>query len=359
MPGPTPTRRLPVDPFVTALLCVVGLALLLPAGGAAAPVASDAAVGAVGLLFFLYGARLSTREAMEGLRQWRLHGVVLAITFGLFPLLGVACRIFVPTLLPQQLYQGLLFLCLLPSTVQSSIAFTSIARGNTAAAVCSATFSSLFGIVLTPLLAALLLGTHGAGITSRSLLGIVEQLLLPFLAGQLLRRRIIAALTRHRRILGLVDRGSILLVVYSAFSEAVLGGVWRQVSLPRLGILAVLEAALLALVLVSSALIGRRLGVDQRDRKVIVFCGSKKSLATGIPMATVLFPGPALGLTVLPLMLFHQLQLMVCAVLARRWGAEAVAAGEDHEPAPGRGQTGHLTALGGRPVASCAHGELR
>ncbi|MFI9274946.1 bile acid:sodium symporter family protein [Kitasatospora sp. NPDC052896] len=332
MPGPKPTRRLPVDPFITALLCTVGLALLLPARGAAAPAVSDAAVGAVGLLFFLYGARLSAREALDGLRQWRLHGLVLAVTFALFPLLGVASRVFVPTLLPQQLYQGLLFLCLLPSTVQSSIAFTSIARGNTAAAVCSATFSSLFGIVVTPLLAALLLSTHGGGIGAGSVLGIVEQLLLPFLAGQLLRRWIIGVLTRHRRILGLVDRGSILLVVYSAFSEAVVGGVWGQVSLPRLGVLALLEAALLAVVLTSTTLLARRLGFDRPDRTAIVFCGSKKSLAAGVPMATVLFPGPSLGLIVLPLMLFHQLQLMVCAVLARRWGAAAAA--EEPGPAP-------------------------
>ncbi|MGF1428213.1 bile acid:sodium symporter family protein [Kitasatospora sp. LaBMicrA B282] len=322
MPAPTPSRRLPLDPFITALLATVGLALVLPARGAAATGVSHAAVGAVGLLFFLYGARLSPREALDGLRQWRLHTLVLAVTFGLFPLLGLAARLLVPAVLPLQLYQGLLFLCLLPSTVQSSIAFTSIARGNTAAAVCSASFSSLFGIVLTPLLAALLLDTHG-GIGAGAVLGIAGQLLLPFLAGQLLRRRLTGLLTRHVRVLGLVDRGSILLVVYSAFGAAVTGGLWHQVSIPRLLVLGAVEALLLATVLAATTLLARRLGFGRADRTAIVFCGSKKSLAAGIPMATVLFPGPAVGLVVLPLMLFHQLQLMVCAVLARRWGAAA------------------------------------
>ncbi|GAB2700548.1 bile acid:sodium symporter family protein [Kitasatospora kifunensis] len=318
-------RRLRVDPFIASLLGTVAFAAVLPARGAAAPAVSDAAVGAVAVLFFLYGARLSAREALDGLKRWRLHGIVLAVTFGLFPLLGIAARVLVPGLLSPQLYQGLLFLTLLPSTVQSSIAFTSIARGNTAAAVCSATFSTLFGIVLTPLLAAFLLHTKG-GISPGSVLEIAEQLLLPFAAGQLLRRWIAAWMARHRSVLGLVDRGSILLVVYSAFSAAVVGGVWGALSLPRLGALFVVEAVLLALVLTTTLLAGRRLGFDRGDMIAIVFCGSKKSLASGVPMASVLFPGAAAGLMVLPLMLFHQLQLMVCAVLARRWGAQSPAA---------------------------------
>ncbi len=314
-------RRLPVDPYIASLLGTVGLACLLPARGLAATGVSHASTAAVALLFFLYGARLSTREAVDGLKQWRLHGTVFASTFGLFPLLGVAARLLVPDVLTPELYQGVLFLCLLPSTVQSSIAFTTIARGNTAAAVCSATFSSLFGIVLTPLLAALLLSTRG-GVSAGAVLGIVGQLLLPFVAGQLTRRWTAGWMGRHRRALGLVDRGSILLVVYGAFSEGVVAGVWGRLSPLGLLTLLLVDAALLALVLAVTLLGSRRLGFSRADRIVVVFCGSKKSLASGVPMASVLF-GPAAGLMVLPLMLFHQVQLMVCAVLARRWGAEA------------------------------------
>jgi len=319
LPGPKLPRRLPVDPYIAALLGTVLLACLLPARGGAATAVSGASTGAVALLFFLYGARLSSREAVEGLKQWRLHGTVFASTFVLFPLLGLAARLLVPDVLTPQLYQGLLFLCLLPSTVQSSIAFTSIARGNTAAAVCSATFSSLFGIVLTPLLAAVLLNTQG-GIAAGSVLGIVEQLLLPFLAGQLLRRWIAGWMGRHRTALGLVDRGSVLLVVYSAFGEGMVQGIWGHLSVTGLAALLLVDAVLLALVLSATVLASRRLGFAREDRIAIVFCGSKKSLAAGVPMAHVLF-GPSAALMVLPLMLFHQIQLMVCAVLARRWGA--------------------------------------
>ncbi|WEH36762.1 bile acid:sodium symporter [Streptomyces sp. AM 4-1-1] len=314
---PRPPSWLPIDPYVLALIGTVVLAALLPASGSAAEAVGGASTGAVALLFFLYGARLSTGEALDGLKHWRLHLTVLAGTFLVFPLLGLAARGLVPHVLTPQLHTGFLFLCLVPSTVQSSIAFTSIARGNVPAAICAGSFSSLAGIVLTPLLAALLLGDSGGGLSADSLLRIVVRLLVPFLAGQLLRRWIGGFVGRHRKILGLVDRGSILLVVYTAFSEGMVAGVWHQVTPARLGGLLAAEAVLLALMLSLTWYGAKRLGFDREDRIAVQFAGSKKSLAAGLPMASVLF-GAQAGLAVLPLMLFHQMQLMVCAVIAKR-----------------------------------------
>ncbi|MFD8805088.1 bile acid:sodium symporter family protein [Streptomyces sp. NPDC059597] len=321
MKRPHLPRRLPVDPYILLLLATVGVAALLPARGTGAAVASGASTAAIAFLFFLYGARLSTREALDGLRHWRLHLTVLACTFLVFPLLGLAARGLVPHVLTQPLYQGLLFLTLVPSTIQSSIAFTSIARGNVPAAICAGSFSSLVGIVLTPLLAAALLGGSG-GFSADSLLKIVLQLLVPFLAGQLLRRWIGGFVARHRKVLGLVDRGSILLVVYTAFSEGMTQGIWHQVSPARLGALLGVEAALLAVMLGVSWYGARALGFGRADRIAIQFAGSKKSLASGLPMASVLF-GAHASLAVLPLMLFHQMQLMVCAVIAKQRAADA------------------------------------
>ncbi|MGW2568816.1 bile acid:sodium symporter family protein [Streptomyces sp. NPDC001537] len=309
--------RIPIDPYILLLLGTVGLAALVPARGAGAHVASGASTAAIAFLFFLYGARLSTREALDGLKHWRLHGTVLACTFVIFPLLGLAARGLVPVLLTHPLYQGLLFLTLVPSTIQSSIAFTSIARGNVPAAICAGSFSSLVGIVITPLLAAALLGSSAGGFSADSLVQIVLQLLVPFLAGQLLRRWIGGFVARHKKVLGLVDRGSILLVVYTAFSEGMVQGIWHQVSPLRLGGLLVVEAVLLAVMLVLTWYGGKALRFDREDRIAIQFAGSKKSLASGLPMASVLF-GAHASLAVLPLMLFHQMQLMVCAVLAKR-----------------------------------------
>ncbi|MGA5898492.1 bile acid:sodium symporter family protein [Streptomyces venetus] len=315
---------MPIDPFVLLLLATVGVAALFPARGSAADVASGASTAAIAFLFFLYGARLSTREALDGLRHWRLHVTVLAATFVVFPLLGLAARGLVPVILTDPLYQGLLFLTLVPSTVQSSIAFTSMARGNVPAAICAGSFSSLVGILATPLLAASLLGGSGGGFSADSLLKIVLQLLVPFLAGQLLRRWIGGFVTRHKKVLGLVDRGSILLVVYTAFSQGMVQGIWHQVSPARLAGLLAVEAVVLAVMLLLTWYGGKALGFGREDRIVLQFAGSKKSLAAGLPMASVLF-GAHASLAVLPLMLFHQMQLMVCAVIAKR---------RSHDPAP-------------------------
>jgi sodium/bile acid cotransporter 7 len=320
---------MPVDPYIVLLLATVGVAALLPARGAAADGVSWLATAAVAFLFFLYGARLSTRETLDGLRHWRLHLTILGCTFVLFPLFGLAGQALVPVLLDDSLYQGLLFLTLVPSTIQSSIAFTSIARGNVPAAICAGSFSSLAGIVLTPLLAALLLGAtfgDGGGFSADGVLRIVLQLLVPFLAGQLLRRWVGRFVRRHGKLLSLVDRGAILLVVYSAFSEGMVRGVWGRVSVVRLVELVAVEAVLLAVVLAVTWYGAKALRFDRGDRVAIQFAGSTKSLAAGLPMASVLFGADA-SLAVLPLMLFHQMQLMVAAVVARRRERDPLPAG--------------------------------
>jgi len=311
--------KLPIDGFVLALICTVGLASVLPARGEGAEVMGWMASVAIAFLFFLYGLRLAPRAALEGLTQWRLHLAVMASTFVIFPLLGLTLGVLPESVLPASLYAGILFLCVLPSTVQSSIAFTSIAGGNVAAAVCSASASNLLGIVLTPGLVALLMHGAGTGISLGVLGDIATQLFLPFAAGQLLRPKLGAWAQRHRWLLGKMDRTSILMVVYVAFSEGVTSGIWHRLDAEQLAVLLLICAALLGTVLGLTMFFARRLGFSRADEIVLVFCGSKKSLASGLPMASVIFAGSQVGLIVLPLMLFHQMQLMVCAWLARRY----------------------------------------
>lgn len=316
-PGRRRVRPPRIDPYVAALFGTAGLAALLPATGAAEAPVGTASNLAVAGLFFLHGARLSSRAAVEGLRHWRLHLTIAGSTFVLFPLLGLAARVLVPDVIAPDLYPGLLFLCLLPTTVQSAIGFTAIARGNVAAAICAGTYSSLLGMLVTPLLAAALLGSAVA-IPAGRFAVIGAELLLPFLAGHALHGRIGPLLARRGRLLGLVDRGSVLLVVYTAFSQGMAQGIWFRATVPRLAALLAVEAVLLAVILAATAAASVLLGFGPADRVAIVFSGSKKSLVNGLPMAAVLF-GSRAGLTVLPLMMFHQLQLVVCAVIARRW----------------------------------------
>jgi sodium/bile acid cotransporter 7 len=317
------------DPYIALLLGTVLLAVLLPAHGGVATGLGWGTKAAVGLIFFLYGARLSTRQTLEGVRRWRLQLLVVLCTFAVFPLIGLATRALVPYVLTPGLQAGLLFLCLVPSTIQSSIAFTSVARGNVPAAICAGTCSSLLGMVATPLLAAWLIGGEAA-LGADGLVGIVCQLLAPFVAGQLLRRWIGGFLTRHHRVLVHTDRGAVLLVVYAAFSQGMTEGIWGLITPLRLLALLGTEAALLALMLALTWYGAERLGFSRADRVVAVFAGSNKSLAAGLPMASVLF-GAHASLAVLPLMLFHQMQLVVCAFLSRRWagvGTDVRAAGE-------------------------------
>lgn len=313
------SRFLP-DNFTIALLGVIFAASVIPCQGKSAQFFNLITTLAIGLLFFFHGAKLSREAVIAGATHWRLHLTVLACTFVMFPLLGLALQPVLQPLVTPQLYLGILFLCVLPSTVQSSIAFTAMARGNVPAAICSASASNLIGIFLTPALVALIVVAHNDGHSQLgSVINIVMQLLMPFIAGQIARRWIGGWVDKHKVLTRAVDQGSILLVVYTAFSEAVVQGLWHQVPPLSLVGLLVVCAVILALALSISTLVSRRIGFRKEDEITIVFCGSKKSLASGVPIAKVLFASHAVGAIVLPLMVFHQMQLMVCAVLAQRY----------------------------------------
>ncbi|AJB27171.1 bile acid:sodium symporter family protein [Bordetella pertussis] len=313
-------RFLP-DRFTLLLVATVIIASLAPAYGQGIVAFGWITNLAVALLFFLHGARLSRDAIVAGVTHWRLHLTIFSATFLMFPLLGVALKPVLEPLVTPELYLGVLFLCCLPATVQSAIAFTSIARGNVPAAVCSASASSLLGIFITPLLVGTVVASAAAAPISFNAVGkIMLQLLLPFVLGQLLRPWIGAWVHRRKALLKWVDQGSILLVVYTAFSEAVNEGLWSNTPIPALLGLLTVCCIILVLAMAGSLLLGRLFKFDVADRITLLFCGSKKSLASGIPMAQVIFAGQAVGAIVLPLMLFHQIQLMVCAVLATRYG---------------------------------------
>lgn len=319
-------KLVPFDRYSMALLAAVLLAVVLPVRGVWAFGFSVLTTLAITLLFFLHGARLARETVIAGVVHWRLHLLVLACTFILFPAIALLMRPLVGTMLTPLLATGFLFVALLPSTVQSSIAFTSMAGGNVTAAICSAAASNLIGTLLTPMLVALLMGiqTHG-GDTVAVMRAIMLQLLVPFLAGQLLQQRIGGFLGRHRQLVIMVDRSSILMVVYGAFSAAVLGGLFRQISLIDLAEIIGFSLMLLGIVMAVSLFAAKRLGFPREDQITILFCGSKKSLATGVPMAGILFPAATAGTIILPLMVFHQIQLLVCAYLAGRYARHSTA----------------------------------
>lgn len=305
------------DPFILALVAAALLASFVPATGDGLDVLKTVSKIAIGLLFFLYGARLSTTETVTGLRHWRLHVVILSTTFVVFPLLGLATQLLDGNLLRSSLANGVLLLCLVPSTVQSCVVFTRIARGNVAGAVVNASLSNLIGVALTPLLVALLM-TSDASVDGGSIVRIFLQILAPFILGQLLRPLVGNFVTRHDTGLKRYDRSSIVLVVFVAFSEGAEAHVWSSLSVWSVLAVALVCAALLATVMGWSVVIGRAMHFNRADRIAILFCGCNKSLASGLPIASVLFAPHEVAIIVLPLMLYHQLQLITCAVVAGR-----------------------------------------
>jgi solute carrier family 10 (sodium/bile acid cotransporter), member 7 len=306
------------DRFTVALVAIAVLATVLPTTGAGIPVLKVIIAGSIALLFFLQGARLSRKAIIDGAIHWRLHLMVFAATFIMFPMLGLLFSFSLESVLAPGIGLGVLYLCLLPSTIQSSITFTSIAKGNVAAAVCSASASNVLGVFLTPLLMSFFMNTQG-GIPLSAISGVVMQILVPFLIGHMARPWVREWVEKNHTFTGIVDRGAILLVVYYAFGEAAASGLWHQLGLPDLIVLIVLSCTLLAIVLFIMTGASRLFGFSQRDEIAIVFCGSKKSLGSGVPIASILFPATMIGAIILPLMLFHQIQLIVCAILARSY----------------------------------------
>jgi solute carrier family 10 (sodium/bile acid cotransporter), member 7 len=317
--GPWNIKFLRPDGFVLSLIAVVLASTLLPCDGRDALIVGTLGKIAIASLFFLQGARLSRDAIVHGLTHWRLHLATASTTFVIFPAIGLGMKALFPTALPPLPWMGVLFACALPSTVQSSIALTSIAKGNVAGAVCSATMSNLAGIFITPLLFGVMSRLHGGAVDAQGIWHIILQLLVPFAAGHLLRPWIGTWAARNRAILSVTDRSSILLVVYTAFSAAVVHGIWHQLPLKTLGILWVVMAALLASGLLITITVSRAFALCTQDEVALVFCGSQKSLVTGVPMASALFSAVSVGPLLLPIMIYYPLQLVVCAWLARRY----------------------------------------
>ncbi|MBU2958471.1 bile acid:sodium symporter family protein [Paracoccus sp. C2R09] len=310
-------KRIGIDNYMLMLLGAVLLGLVLPARGIAAEGLGRFTYFAVALLFFLYGAKLDPASVRAGMLNWRLQGLTFVSTYVLIPALAmVVAAIFRPLLGPE-VATGVVFLGLLPSTVQSSIAFVSIAQGNVPAAICAASLSNLVGVVLTPLLVALFLQVGDGGVDPSAILRIGTQILLPFVLGQILRPWVGEAVRRHRSATLFVDRGAILLIVYSAFGAGTVSGLWAQIPPTALIVLIVVMLILLALVFGLVSGLGRLCKLPDADRSVLFFCGSTKSLASGLPIATALFPAAIVGATVLPVLVYHMAQLLACAVIAQ------------------------------------------
>lgn len=314
-----------VDTFTLLLLGAIVLASFLPVTGNAADLMATAGTLAVALLFFLHGAALSREQIVSGATHWRLHILITTMTFVFFPLVVLPINglsNIIPTWMPKDLGLGFLYLGVLPSAVSSSIAYTAMAKGNVPAAICSAAASNVFGMMLTPFLLLLLVSTSGGGDFSviEAFKNIMLQLLLPFAAGHAVRPLIGGYLSRNEGLMSRYDQCVIWLIVYTAFSHSVESGLWQNLPLKAIVFAILLCFGLLAFFILIAQILVRRFGFSLEDEAAVIFCGSKKSLASGLPMAKVLFSGhPGFGMIVLPIMCYNQIQVIVGAILAKKY----------------------------------------
>ncbi|MDB6063438.1 MAG: bile acid:sodium symporter [Verrucomicrobiaceae bacterium] len=316
-------RRIAKEWFLLGMVTAVIVASLFPDFGASGGgMHADIVINVgVALVFFLHGIGLPLESLRRGLFAWRVHLLVQTLTYIAFPLLWIVFNAALKNYLSRDLLLGFCYLAALPSTISSSVAMTALARGDVPLAIFNATLSSLLGIVLTPLIINVLgnADAHGLSLGS-TMLKIAELLLLPIIAGQLLRPLIGHWFAKIKRYVTNIDRCVILLLVYAAFCNSVKSGLWQKHGIGLIVVTLAGAAFFLAVILLLSTLLARKLKLKREDEIAAVFCGSKKTLASGIPMAALIFgANPALGVIVLPIMLYHQLQLFVCSILAHRY----------------------------------------
>jgi solute carrier family 10 (sodium/bile acid cotransporter), member 7 len=275
----------------------------------------------VAIVFFLHGLGLSPKAIKQGVSNWKLHAYIQSATFLVYPLLWLILGNTLLAYLPSALAFGFCYLFVLPSTISSSVAMTSVGKGNVPGAIFNASLSSLLGVVITPLLIQLFMGLEGVQLDLLgSVTSIAKLLLLPMIVGQLLRPVLVAWTERHKAVVNKVDKYVILLIVYNAFCDSVANGIWSDFSISMLaGSIAL--CAIILLVMVHSIQWGaRKVGFEISDEVAAVFCGTKKTLAAGVPMAKVIFGAdPNLGMLLLPIMLYHPIQIFYCAILANRY----------------------------------------
>ncbi|WP_297834804.1 bile acid:sodium symporter family protein [Pseudomonas sp.] len=319
----THLKRVVTDWFLCGMLIATLLAYFFPKfGGAGGGMHSEYVINVgVFLVFFLHGVNLSSEQISHGLKNWKLHIMVQSFTFVVFPLIWLACNKLFGSQLPALLMLGFFYLCALPSTISSSVALTGSANGNVPAAILNASMSSVFGIFMTPWLVSMVVGSGAGGIDlGATLLDLCAMLLLPLVLGQLVRPFFGKFFARHKRYTNIVDKLVILLLVYSAFCNSMVSGMWQQQGSSVILSAFIGSALLLAIILFMTTRTARALKFSHADEVAAVFCASKKSLAAGAPMAALIFgSNPGLGLILLPIMIYHPMQLIVCSIMAESY----------------------------------------
>jgi len=314
--------KIKVDRFVIAIIIVILIAYLYPNLGSKQSAVPFDLIGTIGisLIFFFYGLKLSPDKIKSGLKNWKLHLVVQLTTFLIFPLIIIAFKPLILTEESQILWLSFLFLAALPSTVSSSVVMVSIAKGNIPAAIFNASISGLMGIIITPLWIGLFLQHTTGDFNIESIyISLIIQILIPVIIGMLLQKYWGKFAIKYKNQLTLFDKTIILLIIYKSFAESFDEDIFSSVSISDLLLLFTMVVALFYVVYFITGFISKKLHFNTEDRITAQFCGTKKSLVHGTVFAEILFPSTmSIGFILLPLMVFHAVQIFIVSIIATR-----------------------------------------
>jgi len=282
-----------------------------------------ASVG-ISLIFFFYGLKLSPEKIKAGLSNWRLHILVQASTFLVFPLLVLLAYPLVSGKESEIIWLGFFFLAALPSTVSSSVVMVSMAKGNIPAAIFNASLSGIIGILLTPLWMGLFLQNQSDFDFTQIYLRLVFEILLPVIAGSLLQRKGHKYVIKYLKQLTLFDKSVILLIVYKSFAASFSSKMFAGIGMLEILLIFIMVVVLFFALYGLVFLMSKMLKFARDDRITALFCGSKKSLVHGTVFSKVLFGQmTSIGIVLLPLMLYHAFQILIISVIAGRYGRKA------------------------------------
>ena len=308
--------------FSLAMLGLFFIAWVAPSLPAWINSGGYAKIAAIMIIFFFSGLSLKTEEIAHGFTNWRLHLAIQGFCYLFLPLFTWILLSLFGGGLHEGLIIGFSLLAVLPITISSCVVFTQLAEGNFAAALFNAVLGNVMGIVVSPALFLLMLGTTDISIeldTMRIITRLGMLVVAPLIVGQVVHVFVKEHTKKLKKIGSVVNRWCILLIVYFAFGQIFTGDA-IQASFTGMILPLLLIVPYHLVILWFTWAGGRLFRFSPPDRIAMLFCASQKTLAMGLPLiAAVMAARPNLeGLATLPVIIYHPIQLLVAGFLVER-----------------------------------------
>ncbi|XP_035148768.1 sodium/bile acid cotransporter 7 isoform X9 [Callithrix jacchus] len=314
-------ERMRKDWFMIGIVLAIAGAKLEPSIGVnGGPLKPEITVSyiAVATIFFNSGLSLKTEELTSALVHLKLHLFIQIFTLAFFPAtIWLFLQLLSITPINEWLLKGLQTVGCMPPPVSSAVILTKAVGGNEAAAIFNSAFGSFLGIVITPLLLLLFLGSSSSVPFTSIFSQLFMTVVVPLIIGQIVRRYIKDWLERKKPPFGAVSSSVLLMIIYTTFCDTFSN---PNIDLDKFSlvlILVIIFSIQLSFMLLTFIFSTRNnSGFTPADTVAIIFCSTHKSLTLGIPMLKIVFAGHEhLSLISVPLLIYHPAQILLGSVL--------------------------------------------